>query len=272
MLTLLRYTLNKTCQFPYTLNSPALHKMNHLSSSPPPPLSEGALEEPGRVQGMFGRIARRYDLANALLSGGMDALWRRRAARIVSRWQPGVLLDLATGSGVLASTLARACPRTRIIGADFCLPMLQQAQRVRHQERLVVADGMRLPFADGAFDALTVAFGLRNMASFAGALREMGRVLKPGGHLLVLDFSLPRGWLRGPYRVYLHRALPVIAGIVSGERGAYEYLAESIERFPSGEAMRSLLAECGFKDARAEELTGGIVSLYTATVEKNHAC
>lgn len=228
--------------------------------------ADGALEAPALVQGMFSRIAERYDLANALLSGGMDWFWRRRAARIVQGWRPARLLDLATGSGVLAATLGRACPEAAVIGADFCLPMLQQARKGRGLRRLVVADAMRLPFGDGAFDAVTVAFGLRNMPSYLGALREMRRVLRPGGHLLILDFSVPGGWWRGLYRYYLHRWLPRIAGALSGERGAYEYLAESIERFPRGEDMRRLLAEAGFEEAQAEALSGGIVSLYTAAV------
>ena len=226
--------------------------------------AEGALEPPDQVQGMFSRIARRYDVANALLSGGMDWFWRRRAARIVQTWRAGRLLDLATGSGVLAGTLKRHSPQTTIVGADFCLPMLLEAQAAGRLEHLVVADAMRLPFADGTFDGLTVAFGLRNMPSYAGALREMRRVLRPGGHLLVLDFSVPGGWWRGAYRLYLHHALPKIAGLLSGERNAYEYLAESIERFPRGEGMLALLAQTGFADGKAEELTGGIVSLYTA--------
>lgn len=228
------------------------------------PVAEGALEAPAEVQGMFSRIARRYDLANALLSGGMDWFWRRRAARIVRGWQPTRLLDLATGSGVLAGTLRRFNPGTRIVGADFCLPMLQQARASRRVERLVVADAMGLPFADGAFDAVTVAFGLRNMPSYAGALREMRRMLRPGGHLLVLDFSVPDGWWRGGYRVYLHHCLPRVAGWLSGERNAYEYLAESIERFPRGQGMLRLLNEAGFSEASVQALNGGIVSLYTA--------
>ncbi len=223
------------------------------------------MEAPAAVQGMFARIAGRYDLVNALLSGGLDFFWRRRAAAIVRGWGPERLLDLATGSGVLAASLARACPETRIVGADFCLPMLQRAQAAGRLERLVVADGMQLPFADAGFDALTVAFGLRNMADYAGALREMRRVLRPGGKLLVLDFSVPRGWWRGIYRFYLHRCLPTVAGVVSGEREAYEYLAESIERFPRGDTMLARLGECGFAEGAAEELTGGIVTLYTAT-------
>ena len=227
--------------------------------------AQGAFEEPESVRGMFNRIAARYDLANALLSGGMDFLWRRRAAAVVRYWQPETLLDLATGSGVLAATIARACPRTRIVGADFSQPMLCQAQKAGRLRDLVVADALHLPFADAGFEALTVAFGLRNMASWAGALTEMRRVLKPGGHLLVLDFSLPRGWWGGGYRFYLRQCLPVIAGAVSGERSAYDYLAESIGRFPSGNAMTRLIENCDFADAQGEELTGGIVSLYTAT-------
>ena len=215
---------------------------------------------------MFGRVAARYDLANAVLSGGLDYFWRRQAARIVRGWQPRRLLDLATGSGVLAASLSRACPSMTVVGADFSLPMLRRAQASGRMRRLAVADAMRLPFGDGAFDAVTVGFGLRNMPSYRGALEEMRRVLRPGGHLLILDFSVPQGWWRGAYRLYLHRCLPRIAGIVSGERNAYEYLAESIERFPRGETMRALLGDSGFAAATARELTGGIVSLYTAAV------
>ena len=226
----------------------------------------GALEPADEVQRMFGRVASRYDLANALLSGGLDYFWRRRAARIVQGWQPRRLLDLATGSGVLAASLGRAYPPMTVVGADFSLPMLRRAQATGRVQRLAVADAMRLPFGDGAFDVVTVGFGLRNMPSYRGALEEMRRVLRPGGHLLILDFSVPGGPWRGAYRFYLHRCLPRIAGILSGERGAYEYLAESIERFPRGETMRSLLADSGYVAAQAQELTGGIVSLYTAMV------
>ena len=213
---------------------------------------------------MFGRVAGRYDLVNAILSGGLDWFWRRRAAGIVRGWQPEWLLDLATGSGVLAASLARACPAATVVGADFSLPMLRRAQATGRVARLAVADAMRLPFEDGAFDAVTVAFGLRNMPSYRGALEEMRRVLRPGGHLLILDFSVPGGWWRGLYRLYLHRCLPRVAGLVCGERAAYCYLGESIERFPRAETMRALLAESGFAATTAEELTGGIVSLYTA--------
>ncbi|MDD5349103.1 MAG: ubiquinone/menaquinone biosynthesis methyltransferase [Chthoniobacteraceae bacterium] len=222
------------------------------------------MQEPSFVQHLFGAIARRYDLANHLLSGGLDFLWRRRVARIVAGWQPETLLDLATGSGDIALALRRRMPRVRIVGADFCVPMLREAVR-KGVDPVIAADGLALPFADAVFDGVTVAFGLRNMASWPGALREMRRVLRPGGHLLILDFSLPPAPLRWVYRPYLHRVLPWIAGRLTGERAAYEYLGDSIERFPSGAAMCALLEEAGFASPRAERLSCGIVSLYTAT-------
>ncbi len=219
------------------------------------------------VRAMFGSIARRYDLANHLLSGGLDFLWRRRAARIVKGWEPARVLDLATGSGDLALAIAAACPAASVVGADFCLPMLAEARR-KGVARLVVADAMHLPFADGEFDVVTVAFGLRSMESWPRALAEMARVLGPGAHLLVLDFSLPPAPLRGIYRPYLHYILPCLAALLTGERAAYAYLGESIEKFPCGEEMCALLREAGFAEAACEPLTGGIVSLYTARISK----
>jgi demethylmenaquinone methyltransferase/2-methoxy-6-polyprenyl-1,4-benzoquinol methylase len=142
--------------------------------------------------------------------------------------------------------------------------MLARA-REKGLRRTVVADALHLPFPERSFDAVTVAFGLRNMESWSDALREILRILNPGGHLLILDFSLPPPPLRPFYRFYLHRLLPIIAGIVTREKSAYEYLGASIERFPAGPAMRSLIEECGFTTAESRPLTGGIVSLYTAT-------
>ena len=221
------------------------------------------MQEPRFVQTLFGAIARRYDLANHLLSGGLDFFWRQRAARIVRSWNPSRILDLATGSGDVALTLRRHCPQAHIVGADFCVPMLREAVR-KGSGPVVAADGLALPFAPASFDAVTVAFGLRNMASWPGALGEMRRVLRPGGHVLILDFSVPPPPLRALYRFYLHRLLPRFAGWLTGERGAYEYLGESIERFPSGQAMCALLESAGFTEPRALPLSGGIVSLYTA--------
>lgn len=212
---------------------------------------------------MFGGIADRYDLANHLLSGGLDFLWRWRAARIMRKWQPKSILDLATGSGDLALTLEKACPEATVVGADFCLPMLAVAGR-KGLKRLVVADGLQLPFADGSFDAVTIAFGLRNMASWSTALAEMRRILRPGGHTLILDFSVPHAPLRWVYRPYLHYVLPRIAALLTGKKAAYDYLGASIEQFPQGPAMCVLLEDAGFVDPKHQPLSGGIVSLYTA--------
>ncbi len=222
-----------------------------------------AERDPVAVRSMFDRIARRYDLANHLLSGGFDFLWRARAANLVAGWQPARVLDLATGSGDLAVALARKLPQARITAADFSEEMLAIARRKGVRET-VVADALQLPFPNESFDAVTVAFGLRNMQNWGAALREMARVLAPSGHLVVLDFSLPTSALRGPYRFYLHHFLPRLAGWLTGEREAYAYLGESIEKFPNGDAMLRLLEANGLANATARPMTGGIVTLYAA--------
>src|SRR6187399_1587846 len=142
------------------------------------------------VRQAFASIARRYVLTNHVLSLGTDVLWRWKTAREVAALHPRLVLDLATGSGDLAAEIQARCPEARVIGADFSLPMLMEARK-RGLQNLMVADAMNLPFADAVADVVTVAFGLRNMASWAGALQEMSRVLRPGGSLFVLDFSLP---------------------------------------------------------------------------------
>ena len=219
---------------------------------------------PAAVRAMFARVAQRYDLANHLLSGGLDFWWRRRASEIVRQWHPRRVLDLATGSGDLALAIARKLPEAEITGADFSPEMLAVARKKGLAET-VVADALALPFADASFDVVTVAFGLRNMADWGAALTEMARVLTRGGHLLVLDFSLPGGGWRALYRAYLHHGLPRLAGIITGQKGAYDYLGDSIEKFPSGQEMCALLEENGILEATAERLSGGIVTIYRGT-------
>ena len=219
--------------------------------------------EPAAVRAMFDGIAPRYDLANHLLSGWIDFWWRHRASEIVKEWQPPRILDLATGSGDLALALMKKLPAARIVGADFSPEMLAQARRKGVAET-VVADALQLPFAAASFECVTVAFGLRNMADWGAALREMSRVLTAAGRLLVLDFSMPRGALQQPYRFYLHRCLPTIAALVTGKKNAYDYLGASIEQFPSGEAMTRLINANGFRSAAALPLTGGIATIYVA--------
>ena len=214
---------------------------------------------------MFGAIARRYDLANHVLSCGFDFYWRRRATEMVAGWQPKRILDLATGTGDLALSLQNCLPAADVLGADFSAEMLAIA-RAKGVRRTGHADISALSFADESFDSVTVAFGLRNLQNWNVGLREMYRVLQPGGHLLILDFSLPANALvRCFYRFYLHRCVPVVARMITGNQGAYEYLGASIEEFPSGDAMKRLIESIGFSDVRANPLTAGIVTIYTAT-------
>ena len=219
--------------------------------------------DPTAVRSMFDRVARRYDLANHILSGGADFLWRYRSAKTVAQWQPRRVLDLATGSGDLALAISRRLPEAIITGADFSAKMLAVAH-AKGLRNTLVADAMDLPFAERAFDCVTVAFGLRNMADWNAALREMARVLVPNGHLLVLDFSVPSPPWRALYRFYLHRCLPWLAALLTGQKDAYDYLGASIEKFPSGETMLRLIESNGFSNANAQKMTNGVVTMYTA--------
>ena len=207
-------------------------------------------QNPEFVHRAFSSIAKRYVLTNHCLTLGIDLLWRKKVARVIEASGAATVLDVATGSGDLAATIQETLPDAKVIGADFCAPMLAEAKK-RGLQDLIVADGLALPFPDQSFDALTIGYGLRN----------------PGATLVVLDFSLPSNpLLRLPYRFYLHRVLPLIAGILTGNREAYAYLGESIERFPSGEAMLQLIQAIGFSDAQWLPQMGGISSVYVASV------
>jgi demethylmenaquinone methyltransferase / 2-methoxy-6-polyprenyl-1,4-benzoquinol methylase len=221
--------------------------------------------DPDTVREMFGSIAQRYDLANHLLSCGCDIIWRKRAAEIVAGWNPNAIVDLATGTGDLALALERELPKSEIIGADFSEEMLAVA-KAKGVRRVVTADALTLPFADRSFDCLTIAFGLRNIKEWDLALREMARVLTANGNLLVMEFSLPSmSIFRTIYRFYLHRLLPILGSFLTQKKTAYDYLGDSIEQFPGGEELVRLIEANGFRDAAAKPVTGGIVTIYTAT-------
>ncbi|HTJ78124.1 MAG TPA: bifunctional demethylmenaquinone methyltransferase/2-methoxy-6-polyprenyl-1,4-benzoquinol methylase UbiE [Rariglobus sp.] len=229
------------------------------------------MPDPIAVNSMFARIARRYDVANRLLSGGVDTCWRRRLVKAVSRHEPNDILDLATGSGDVAFALSRGLAKSvQITGMDFCQPMLDEAvvkQRASgHYPNITFrqGDGMALPLADTTFDAVTISFGLRNMADRIQALREMHRVLRPGGRLYVLEFSQPQRWFKPIYYFYLRRILPVFAGLVTGDRAAYDYLNASIERYPDFQAMSDEVTQAGFTWVKVTRMTFGIVALHSA--------
>lgn len=230
------------------------------------------MPDPHAVNSMFARIAGRYDTANRLLSGGIDLWWRRQLVRKVRRHAPVDLLDLATGSGDVAFALARALPpASRITGMDFCQPMLDEAIAKQSRDssgakiRFVQGDGLALPVADASFDAVTISFGLRNMADRHRALTEMRRALRLGGRVHVLEFSQPYAWFRPFYYFYLRRILPTFAGLITGDRSAYEYLNASIASYPDAQAMSGELARAGFKAVEVRRMTGGIVALHTGT-------
>jgi demethylmenaquinone methyltransferase/2-methoxy-6-polyprenyl-1,4-benzoquinol methylase len=210
-------------------------------------------------------------VANRILSVGFDLGWRRRLMKRVAAYQPRKVLDLATGSGDVAFALARGLPEAEtILGMDFCEPMLVEAENKRRAAddaryariKFAPGDGLALPLPQASFDVVTIAFGLRNMADRHKALQEMRRVLRPGGALLVLEFSQPVVVVRPLYFFYLKRILPLVGGWVTGEASAYRYLNESIESFPGRAALEQELLDAGFTNVGSEGMTGGTVALH----------
>lgn len=227
--------------------------------------------DPVAVNSMFGRIARRYDAANHLLSGGVDFWWRNRLIREVVRLEPKTVVDLATGSGDVAFALKKALPPdTKVIGLDFCAPMLAEAEKKKandpryHDLEFRQGDILSLPLPDASCEVVTIAFGLRNLADRHQGLLEMKRILKPGGTLLVLEFTQPARLLRPLYYFYLNRILPKAAGLISGDRAAYDYLNHSIEGFPDKAALSEEVRSAGFDKVAAHALTGSIVAIHRA--------
>lgn len=222
----------------------------------------GLDKDPQDVARMFDRVARRYDLTNTLLSGGQDRLWRMATRRALAPVAGERVLDLAAGTGVSTVELAR--DGAWCLAADFSVGMLRAG---RHRAvPMVAADALALPFPDAVFDAVTISFGLRNVVDPDAGLAELARVTRPGGRLVVCEFSTPV-WapFAAVYRNYLMRALPEIARRVSSNPEAYVYLAESIRAWPDQEALARRIRAAGWADVGWRNLTGGVVALHRAT-------
>ncbi len=243
------------------------------------PFKDSELGKKQQVAEMFDKIAFRYDFLNRFLSGGIDLYWRRRAIRelrgmsepIAGRDSAGgaMILDVATGTGDMAVMLARYLATSRITGIDISVGMLdigrQKVNRLKLDNRITLetGDSEALGFADDHFDAVTVAFGVRNFENLEQGLREMHRVLKPGGKLVVLEFSQPRTpGVRQVYDLYLRLVAPGIAKMISSSREAYQYLNDSVKAFPEGEGFMRILDSCGYTHTRLRRLSLGICSLY----------
>lgn len=224
------------------------------------------------VRSMFGSIAKRYDFANHLLSGGIDFWWRRVLVKKVKATDPQFVVDLATGSGDVAFALrARLNDAVSVSGLDFCQPMLDEAEskRLRRNPVPQIAFGMgdilNLPLSDNSVDAITVAFGVRNLENRAQGLEEIRRTLRPGGKLFILEFSQPFKFFRPFYYTYLKYILPTFAGWITGKRDAYDYLCSSIEGFPSRQKLLDELENAGFTEFTAYPMTLGIVAIHEGT-------
>lgn len=222
-----------------------------------------------QVQQMFDNIAPTYDRLNHTLSLNIDRLWRRRTVKMVARYAPKTILDMATGTGDLALVMARRMPQAEITGIDLSEGMLEVARQkasrteLAHRVKFEVGDAEHINHADGSFDAATVAFGVRNFGDIEQGLCEMARVLREGGRIFVLEFSTPRNrFIRWAYGIYSHKILPRIGGAISHDRAAYQYLPESVEEFPSPERFMEIMRRAGLKECRARSLTFGIAHIY----------
>lgn len=225
-----------------------------------------------KVRSMFADIADDYDRINGILSFGIHNIWRKRTV-LESGAKPGHrVLDCATGTGDLALEFKKAVGhKGYVLGTDFCKEMIEHAPEKAKDESLVVdfevADAMDLPYEDNDFDITSIAFGIRNVDDPVVALKEMGRVVRPGGRVVVLEFGQPEGLIQYPYKFYSKHVMPTVGGWISGNRDAYTYLPETSAKFPAGEKFLELMDQTGsFASRKAIKLTGGIAYVYVGTV------
>lgn len=234
------------------------------------PAATGAIKSGRDVQHMFDRIVRRYDVMNRLMTGGQDVRWRRKAVAYARKAGSARVLDVATGTGDLALALADGGFR-EVIGLDFAPAMIEAAEAKRRRRAgvaFMVGNAMSLPFDDAAFDAVTVSFGLRNMPSYEGALREMGRVIRPGGRLVCLEMTPYRTPVLGRiFNAYFTQVVPKIGGWLSGDAEAYRYLPSSVAAFPDAVALAEMMRRAGFTRVEIERVGGGTVVIHVAIKE-----
>lgn len=233
------------------------------------PFGESEQSKKQQVANMFDQIAFRYDFLNRFLSGGIDIYWRKRAIRELQEIKPQMVLDVATGTADLAITTYKYLQPNRIIGIDISEKMLEIGRQkidkllLNNHIELQSGDGEAINFTDNTFDAITVAFGVRNFENLEKGLGEMLRVLKPGGKVMILEFSQPRKvWFKGLYNVYMKVIAPGAGQLVSKNKEAYQYLNKSVKAFPEGETFLHILQQVGFKETTLKRLSLGICTIY----------
>lgn len=218
------------------------------------------MKETGEIKSMFDGIVRRYDFLNRLFSFGQDILWRKKMAKEAVKEGTQIVLDLAVGTGDSAKELVKK--DIKVIGVDISFEMIRVAvNKIEGNFVAVSASAYQLPFKEQSFDTVTCAFGIRNMHDTEKALKEINRIIKKGGKIVILEFSLPKGFLKKPYSLYLKKFIPIVASFFS-VRSAYEYLGSSIEGFYKPDDFMKLLEHCGFKNIKALPLSFGVVYLY----------
>lgn len=254
-----------------------MHILNFRREPYPTPLlsvtMDRSAKDPAKISSMFSNIAHRYDLLNRTLSLGIDGRWRKFAVNQLPRTENASYLDAATGTCDVALEIIKIIPGSRVTGVDFSEGMLEQGRKKidasGFADRIDIrfGDAADLPFDDGTFDGAIIAFGIRNVQDFQKGISEMARVVRPGGRVVILEFTTVQNRLFRPlYRFYIARALPAIGELVSGRKGAYQYLPASVLDFPVPEALKKVMEEAGLRDVIYHRLTLGIVAVHVGTV------
>lgn len=218
---------------------------------------------------MFDNISGRYDFLNHFLSLGIDKIWRRKAVKILSKTKPSEILDIATGTGDFAISLSKIKPK-KIIGIDISKGMIDIGKKKLKSKKLdsfidfMIADSEKIPFENNSFDAITVAFGVRNFENLQIGLAEMFRVLRPNGKTIILEFSKPKKFpVKHFFNFYSKRVIPLLGRLISKDKRAYAYLPESVEAFPEGSDFTKIMSQIGFKNVESLRLSGGIATIYS---------